>query len=227
MINLPRLAASLAVILSSAVFAAEPEIVVGVEKSGDTFVVDARVDLPVPVRQAWGVLTDFDSMASVLSNLAYSAIPSIRCAKSGSNRCGASLPDSSPERQAVSRARPRSVKGGAAPWFITTRRLRPVRLSPGSSAAPSSVTRSRNNWLQWPPRWRGEPLYNVQSCRTFAPISDRLLGRQDGRPRCTESPFPPAFDAIVWSANWGPARNAVCRSGENPCGAGNSAHGAD
>jgi len=74
MINLPRLAASLAVILSSAVFAAEPEIVVGVEKSGDTFVVDARVDLPVPVRQAWGVLTDFDSMASVLSNLRSSKI---------------------------------------------------------------------------------------------------------------------------------------------------------
>ncbi len=74
MINLPRLAACLALILSCAVFAAEPEIVVGVEKAGDTFLVDAGVDLPVPVRMAWDVLTDFDAMASILSNLQSSRI---------------------------------------------------------------------------------------------------------------------------------------------------------
>ena len=47
---------------------------VGVEKTGDTFIVNASVDLPVPVRMAWGVLTDFDRMASILNNLQSSKI---------------------------------------------------------------------------------------------------------------------------------------------------------
>lgn len=74
MLNLPRFAACLALILSCTVFAAEPEVVVGVEKAGDTFLVDASIDLPVPVRMAWDVLTDFDAMASILSNLQSSRI---------------------------------------------------------------------------------------------------------------------------------------------------------
>jgi len=74
MIKLPRFAVCLALVVSCAAFADKPEVVVGVEKSGDAFVVDARVDLPVPVRLAWDVLTDFDGMASILSNLQSSRI---------------------------------------------------------------------------------------------------------------------------------------------------------
>jgi carbon monoxide dehydrogenase subunit G len=74
MIKLPRFAVCLALILSSAAFAAEPEVVVHVEKAGDAFVVDASVELPVPLRLAWNVLTDFDAMASILSNLQSSRI---------------------------------------------------------------------------------------------------------------------------------------------------------
>lgn len=90
---MPRLAACLALLLSCAALAAEPEIVVGVEKSGDAYVVDARVDLPIPVRLAWGVLTDFDSMASILSNLQSSKIVhragnTLNVAQEGSARFG-------------------------------------------------------------------------------------------------------------------------------------------
>jgi carbon monoxide dehydrogenase subunit G len=78
MLALPRRAARCAAVLllalSGLAFAAEPAIVVAVEKTGDTFVVDASVDLPIPVRVAWGVLTDFDSMASILNNLQSSRI---------------------------------------------------------------------------------------------------------------------------------------------------------
>jgi carbon monoxide dehydrogenase subunit G len=55
-------------------FALEPEIVVTVKKSSDGFIVDAAVDVPVPLRTAWDVLTDFDHMTAILSNLKSSRI---------------------------------------------------------------------------------------------------------------------------------------------------------
>lgn len=58
----------------SSVFAAEPEMKVSVEKAGSAFVVDADIDLPFPVRTVWDVLTDFDNMAGILSNLKSSKI---------------------------------------------------------------------------------------------------------------------------------------------------------
>lgn len=72
--NLPRLVACLALILSSTAFAAEPQILVGVEKAGDAFIVDASAELPFSVRLAWDVLTDFDAMASIVSDLRTSRI---------------------------------------------------------------------------------------------------------------------------------------------------------
>ena len=74
MFNLPRLAACFALVLSCAAFAAEPEIVVGIEKADDAFVVDASVNLPAPLRMTWDVFTDFDDMANILSNLQTSRI---------------------------------------------------------------------------------------------------------------------------------------------------------
>ncbi len=62
------------VFLGTPVFGAEPEIRVSVEKSGGAFVVDADVDLPYPVRTVWEVMTDFDNMAGILSNLKSSRI---------------------------------------------------------------------------------------------------------------------------------------------------------
>lgn len=53
---------------------AEPEILVAVEKRGDTFLVDATMAIPVPLRIAWAVLTDFDNMVGILSNLTLSRI---------------------------------------------------------------------------------------------------------------------------------------------------------
>jgi len=68
------IAATFLLILSGASFAADPEIAVAVEKRGDAFIIDTTFDLPVPLRTAWEVLTDFDNMASILGNLTSSKI---------------------------------------------------------------------------------------------------------------------------------------------------------
>lgn len=76
MLHLPRIAASLLLILSFTAFADEPAAVVTVtvEKSGDGFIVSANTSLPASLRTAWTVLTDFDHMAGILSNLSTSRI---------------------------------------------------------------------------------------------------------------------------------------------------------
>ena len=50
------------------------EVVVRLQKSGDAFVVEVSIDIPVPVRTAWDVLTDFDNMAAIVSNLSLSKV---------------------------------------------------------------------------------------------------------------------------------------------------------
>lgn len=76
--NFPRLAAavtaSFLMLLSCVALGAEPVIFVTVEKSGDAFIVDAAIDFPVFLSKAWEVLTDFDNMAGILSNLTSSRI---------------------------------------------------------------------------------------------------------------------------------------------------------
>jgi carbon monoxide dehydrogenase subunit G len=69
-----RCAAAFLLVLSGAAFAAGPEIAVGIEKTAVGFVVDATIELPVPLRTAWEVLTDFDNMATIISELASSKI---------------------------------------------------------------------------------------------------------------------------------------------------------
>jgi hypothetical protein len=52
----------------------EPKAAVTVEKSGEAFIVDATMEVPVSVETAWEVLTDFDHMASILGNLTSSKV---------------------------------------------------------------------------------------------------------------------------------------------------------
>lgn len=61
-------------LISGSAFGVEPQIVVGIEKSGEAFVVDATIRAQVPLLTAWEVLTDFDNMTGILSNLASSKI---------------------------------------------------------------------------------------------------------------------------------------------------------
>ena len=61
----------LLLIMCLAAFGAEPEILVAVEKSDDTFLVDATIAIPVPLRTAWEVLTDFNN---IMNNLTLSRI---------------------------------------------------------------------------------------------------------------------------------------------------------
>jgi hypothetical protein len=72
--KLLRFAITSLLLLACNAFAAEPEIAVAVEKRGDAFIVDTSFDLPVPLRTAWEVLTDFDHMAGILHNLTSSRI---------------------------------------------------------------------------------------------------------------------------------------------------------
>ena len=64
----------LLLIMCFAAFGAEPEILVAVEKSDDTFLVDATIVIPVPLRTAWEVLTDFNNMVGIMNNLTLSRI---------------------------------------------------------------------------------------------------------------------------------------------------------
>ncbi len=57
-------------------FAAEPDVVVNIARNGDEFVIDASIDIPVSVRMAWDVFTDFDHMAEILSTVTSSKIVS-------------------------------------------------------------------------------------------------------------------------------------------------------
>jgi len=59
-------------VLSVRAFAAPPssnDIVVHVEKDGVTFLVDAELSIAAKVEEVWDVLTDFDHMAQILSNV--------------------------------------------------------------------------------------------------------------------------------------------------------------
>ena len=79
MITARRLAATLSIALllqSFAAVAADPDWTITVDKRGSTFVVDAHLDFPAPLRTAWEVLTDFDHMTAILSNLSASRIVS-------------------------------------------------------------------------------------------------------------------------------------------------------
>ena len=63
-------------LVQQAALGAEPKLTVQVEKPGAAFVVDASLDVPVPVETAWDVLTDFDHMTAFLTNLTLSKVAS-------------------------------------------------------------------------------------------------------------------------------------------------------
>jgi hypothetical protein len=52
---------------------AAQEMVIDVARSGEAFVVDALLFVPVPRRDAWAVLTDFDRISGFVPNLSESA----------------------------------------------------------------------------------------------------------------------------------------------------------
>ena len=73
--RLPALLLLLA-LLALPSFAGEQEIEVSVREVGEAFVVEANFQAPVRARTAWNVLTDYEHMASILSNLESSKIAS-------------------------------------------------------------------------------------------------------------------------------------------------------
>jgi hypothetical protein len=54
----------------------EPTVVVTVAQSGDVLIVDATMNVQVPLATAWAVLTDFDHMTVIVGNLTSSKVTS-------------------------------------------------------------------------------------------------------------------------------------------------------
>ncbi|MCX7893825.1 MAG: SRPBCC family protein [Burkholderiales bacterium] len=70
-----RAAAALALAAALAAPAvAEPGMRVEIARSGDAFMVDAHLVAPVPPREAWAVLTDFEHMSAFVPNLVESRV---------------------------------------------------------------------------------------------------------------------------------------------------------
>jgi len=70
-----RLLLAAVLLMASAVaLGAEPQIVLDIQRNGEAFVIDASVEVAVPLRTAWDVLTDFDHMAVILADLTQSRI---------------------------------------------------------------------------------------------------------------------------------------------------------
>ena len=63
-------------LFGEAAFGVEPKVAVTVGQKDEAFIVDATIDVAVPLPTAWEVLTDFDHMTSILSNLKSSKIAS-------------------------------------------------------------------------------------------------------------------------------------------------------
>ncbi len=55
---------------------ATPEMVIDVVRNGGAFIVDALLIAPMPRRDAWAILTDFDGMSGFVPNLSASATTS-------------------------------------------------------------------------------------------------------------------------------------------------------
>jgi hypothetical protein len=55
-------------------FGAEPKVVVAVAQNGEAFIVDAAMDIQIPLKTVWEVLTDFDNLTSILKNLTSSKV---------------------------------------------------------------------------------------------------------------------------------------------------------
>lgn len=73
----PLVFALLAVLQTHSVFGAEAKVAVVVANSGEAFIIDGTVEVPVLPRTAWDVMTDFDHMASFVGNLKSSQVVSI------------------------------------------------------------------------------------------------------------------------------------------------------
>jgi hypothetical protein len=60
--------------LAGSALALEPGIMVAVRESGEAFIVDATIETEASLRLVWDVLTDFDHMAGILTNLTSSKV---------------------------------------------------------------------------------------------------------------------------------------------------------
>jgi hypothetical protein len=125
----------LLLIMCLAAFGAEPEILVAVEKSDDTFLVDATIVIPVPLRTAWEVLTDFNN---IMNNLTLSRIirrkgSSVFVMQEGSAKFGMAIGAFPPTGSAPPTSRPSTCRNTVTGSFRSIE----VRRDPGEKCYPT------------------------------------------------------------------------------------------
>ena len=69
-----RLSAPLALLLLAPAIGAAQDVQVKVQRHGETVIVDVEATVAAPVREAWTVFTDYDHMASFISNIKQSRV---------------------------------------------------------------------------------------------------------------------------------------------------------
>lgn len=61
-------------LLSNNAISFDPNVVVAANRTGDAFVIEAKIETSVSLATVWDVLVDFDHMTSILSNLTLSKV---------------------------------------------------------------------------------------------------------------------------------------------------------
>ena len=69
-----RLVASFATLLLASSVCAAQDVKVKVQRQGEAIVVDVEATVAAPVRAAWSVFTDYDHMASFITNIKHSKV---------------------------------------------------------------------------------------------------------------------------------------------------------
>jgi hypothetical protein len=191
--------AAIAACFAAPVAAASPsadEIAVTVGQNGDVITINARLCVPVSVQEAWEVLTDFEHMAQIVSNLESSQVLS----RSGN--------------KVVVSQRGRATRGPLSFSFDTVREveLQPyslirARLLSGSLKRLEGATRLSSQDAQtrivnrgefvadaWVPPVLGIHFIEVETRKQYQEMRDEMLRRH--RLHTTSGPSDAALDAI-------------------------------
>lgn len=177
---------SLALAIAPMAFAAADDITVKVDKTDDSYAVYASLNVPATQDQVWDVLTDFDHMAQILSNVDDSKIVD----RKGNtfNVVQKSHGQAGPVRVSLNSTRrvDLSPKTEIRSQFISGDSLKSsvftTRLMPQGSGTQVVVQGT------FVPTWLAGSVITVEAVETqtrrqYAELRDEILRRKNGQPR--------------------------------------------
>ncbi len=156
---------------------------IGVTRRGDLYVVDAVMVVPVSPREAWDVLTDFDSMASFVPNLELSRVTGrsgdrLQVEQRGVARWGLLSQSFTMVReielQPIDEVRSRSIGGSLRQVSSVTR----FAAAAGGTEIRHHVEFSVDTWM---PQFLAQPFLRHEVREQFdAVVGEMLRRRADG-----------------------------------------------